>query len=161
MASENPSIIQKAATLEFILLLQDMLVHTAPSALLHPLGEPGSQPQRPYELAASFYGITSTVDLPKKSRKPQPVATITEDIFSITFSCATVSDSSDTKQVSMNHAALSRATKLLDDLLEKTTAKQKIQFSVVWDTEKWRDKMLDCLEQVSVDQLLVFNRANF
>ncbi|CAG8690918.1 17565_t:CDS:2, partial [Acaulospora colombiana] len=117
MISENPSIIQKSASLEFILLLQDMLVHTAPSALLHPLGEPGSQPQRPYELATSFYGITSA------------------------------SNTGDAK-VSTNHTALSRATKLLDDLLDKTTTKQKIQFSVEWDTKKWRDRMLECLEQV-------------
>lgn len=138
--------VEVSPTQDSLLLLQDVLSHVASSALTLPLGEPGSEPKRPFNLATSFYGVTPCRELSQQMRKPQVIVTSAEDLFSFTLSCIGASESLASCESS---ASLSRAMKILTEALAKVSQKYKGRISVAWDAEKWRDATLSYVEKVS------------
>jgi hypothetical protein len=140
MAVENVEIVNNSASQALFPLLQDMMPHMSPSALALPLGEPGSEPKRPYILATSFYGVPPCRTLPASVRKPQPAATASEDL--------SVFISASSKVPGPSSKSLSTAAGLLTDLLAKVSEKQNGRIAIKWEVDTWRDAVLDYMEQV-------------
>jgi hypothetical protein len=146
LAVENIEIVNKPVIQALFLLLKDMLPHMSPSALALPLGEPGSEPKRPFIFATSFYGVPPCRTLPPAVRKPQPAATASEDLSKFILSSSKVKEAS--KNLTPSSKAISTAAGLLTDLLSKVSEKQKSRIAIQWEVDAWRDAVLDYMEQV-------------
>lgn len=142
IASEQQLFVSESATEELLLLLSDMLSFISPTALVHPLGEPSTDPRRPYILATGFYGIKPCRELPALStpRKPYPMATAAEDLFAFILACVTMGGEEVNTKVLK---AVVRSTRLVKDLIERVSAKQKIQVTITWSPDVWRDAVLE------------------
>jgi hypothetical protein len=147
MAAEDPTVTSKDATQDAFSLLQDMLRYIAPSALVLPLGEPGSEPTRPFVLVTSFYGVHPSRPFASSVRKPQPLATATEDLFSFTLACVT--SLGQAGQATQSTQCFLGATRLLTQLVAKASEKQKATFQIQLNADKWRDAVLDYVEKVT------------
>jgi hypothetical protein len=148
MAAEDPTVASKVATQDAFALLQDMLRYIAPSALVLPLGEPGSEPKRPFLLVTSFYGVTPPRPFASSVRKPQSLATATEDLFSFTLACV-----GQAGQAAQSTQCFLGATRLLTQLVAKVSEKQNSASQIRLDADKWRDAVLDYVEKVTEPNL--------
>jgi len=146
MAAEDVKIVKSAPIRDLFSLLQDILPHISPSALVLPLGEPGSEPKRPYILATSFYGVKPCRTLSTTARKPQPAATASEDLSSFILSSSKIKGGSEIS--GKTSKPLLAATGLLTDLLVKASERQKGRIAIRWEADAWRDAVLDYMEQV-------------
>lgn len=144
MALEDGEIVKKASTQALFLLLQDMLPHMSSSALSLPLGEPGSEPKRPYVLATSFYGVKPCRDISGPPRKPQPAATASEDLASFILANSKVSSGPEAS----SSKSLSTASKVFIDLLIKVAEKRRDRIPIKWEVDLWRNLVLDYMEKV-------------